>query len=73
MAKKKKTSEFAGAGCAIQAVGLVLLFMWPIGTLIGVVLFFVGSGMAIKIICSNCGNRVEKTSVLCPHCKEPFQ
>jgi rubrerythrin len=72
MAIKLKKSEFMGAGCMVQAVGLVLLFVWPIGTFIGIALLIYGGTMSGKFICSNCGNPVVKTSTLCPHCKEPI-
>ena len=31
VAKKKRHSEFIGAGCLVQAIGIVLLFFFPIG------------------------------------------
>lgn len=71
-AKKKHKSEFAGIGCVIQGLGLVLLFFFPIGTIIGAVLLLVGSTMSIKLICSSCGNIVEKTAKICPTCKSNF-
>src|SRR5438105_15204944 len=55
VAKKKRHSEFIGAGCLVQAIGIVLLFFFPIGTLIGVVLLIYGSGLAIKWRCGHCG------------------
>lgn len=72
MATKKRKSDFAGTGSLVQLIGLALLFFWPLGTIVGVVLFIVGSGMSIKLICSQCGNPIEKTATMCPHCKEPF-
>ncbi len=72
MAKKKKKSEFLGVGCLIEAVGLVLLFLFPIGTIIGVILLVVGSRYSYKYVCSECGNKVEKTSKICPHCNVKF-
>jgi hypothetical protein len=35
----------------------------------GVVLLLLGSVFPVRLICSVCGNRVEKTSKLCPHCR----
>ena len=72
MAYRKRKTEFAGPGCLVQAFGLLLLFFFPIGTVIGLILLVVGGAMSVKLICSNCGNRVEKTSTLCPTCKEPL-
>jgi uncharacterized membrane protein len=73
MARKKKKGEFVGIGALLQGIGLVLLFFFPIGTLIGIILFFVGSAKAFKLICDNCGNGVEKTALICPTCKEAFE
>lgn len=72
-ATKKRKSEFAGAGCLIQLVGLVLLFFFPIGTIFGVALLLYGSAKSIKLVCSSCGNTVEKTSTMCPHCRASFE
>lgn len=72
MAKKKKKGEFAGVGCVIQFIGLCLLFVFPIGTIFGVALLAYGGMKSIKLICGECGNSVEKTSKLCPHCKATF-
>ncbi len=72
MAEKKRKTEFAGTGCLVQGVGLLLLFVWPIGTIIGLGLLIYGSFMSTKLICSNCGNQVVKTSKICPHCNVPL-
>ncbi len=72
MAKKKRKAEFAGLGCVIELIGLVLLFVFPIGTVIGIALLIFGSQKAIRLICSDCGNLVQKESIICPHCKERF-
>lgn len=61
--------RFAGLGCLVQGIGLIAMFIWPIGTAIGVVLLLVGSSMSKKLIRSGCGNTVEKTSTMCPACK----
>ncbi len=73
MAIKKKKSEFIGVGCWIQLIGIVLLFLFPIGTIIGVALLVIGSRFSYKFICSECGNKVEKTSKICPHCGVKFE
>ncbi|MCX7062836.1 MAG: hypothetical protein NTZ11_18365 [Gammaproteobacteria bacterium] len=69
MAHRKMKVEFAGTGCLVQGLGLLLLFVWPLGSVIGIALLLVGSSMAKKLICSACGNTVEKTSTMCPTCK----
>lgn len=72
-ARKITTGEFAGSGCFVQGLGILLLFLFPIGTVIGILLFFVGSAMAVKRICSLCGNRVDSSSRMCPHCRATFK
>lgn len=69
MAKIKKKSEFAGIGCLFQGVGLVLLFWFPFGTIMGVILLFYGSFRSIVLKCGDCGNTVERGAKLCPTCK----
>ena len=69
-AKRKRKSEMAGVGCLIQAIGLVLLFFFPIGTFIGVILLIYGSMKSVYWVCSNCGNRLaDKNVKMCPTCK----
>jgi len=62
--------EFIGLGCAIQAIGVILLFWFPFGTLLGLLLLVIGSRMARKWICSECKNPLASKSVtLCPACR----
>lgn len=76
-----KKGEIAGIGAAIQAVGVILfaLFFFISGELsvvcavVGIILLVVGGRMAHKLLCSACGNKVEKTSRLCPACRSPLQ
>lgn len=79
-AKRVVKIEFAGAGCAVQALGLLVIAMgFGLATidpvigilagLVGLAFLAVGSRMARKLNCSECGNRVEKTSKICPVCK----
>lgn len=70
MAKKEKRVEFIGASSLVQLLGVVLLFIFPIGTVIGIVLLIVGSQMAIKWQCSHCGTTLSNKRVrICPACK----
>lgn len=65
--------EFAGKGCAIQGIGLILLFFFPIGTLAGFGLLIWGSMQSKTFRCGNCGNRIESKQVkMCPTCKAEF-
>lgn len=77
MASVERHSEFAGTGCAVQAVGLlspfVLMLLGPAGFVVGcvaaVVLLAVGSRMSLKLRCSACKNPVASKSVtVCPAC-----
>lgn len=79
--KKIKKTEFAGMGCIVQLLGLMILFLGlPVGVgglifsiPVGLVVLVMGGRMAKKMICSNCGNRIqEKTSRLCPSCGATF-
>lgn len=72
-ARLKKRTEFAGTGCVIQGLGLLLLWFWPIGTLLGLVLFVAGSVKSVYRVCGACGNRVADRHVkICPVCKARF-
>ncbi len=69
----RRKSEFVGVGALVQLVGLVLLFVFPIGTVAGVILLGVGSRLSTKLTCSDCGNRIADKGVkVCPVCKTSF-
>jgi predicted RNA-binding Zn-ribbon protein involved in translation (DUF1610 family) len=70
----KSKTEFAGVGAAIQAVGLLSCFIaFPVGIIVGVMLIVIGARMAIRLFCSNCGNRVENREVkMCAVCHTTF-
>lgn len=75
--QKIKKGEFAGAGAGVQAIGLVVFIVglalhW-IFVPVGLVLLIIGGRMAFRFLCSECGNRVEKTSRICPHCHAHFK
>ncbi len=70
---KVKTSEMAGLGCLIQALGLAMLFFIPIGTFLGIILLVYGGLKSRFLICSYCGNRIyDKWLKICPCCKTEF-
>lgn len=74
MAKIIPKTEKAGAGCFVQAVGVAALFFFPVGTILGLILLAWGSQLSKKLICGNCGNRVDSRDVkICPVCKEALQ
>jgi len=61
-------------GDLLRVVAVVLCFFaFPFGLLVGVVMFIASIFNGIKHICSQCGNLVEKTSKICPICKEQLR
>jgi len=69
-AKVKRRGEFVGSGCFLQGIGVILLFLFPLGTVIGIILILWGGRLAIKYECGACGNRVDGRHVkICPVCK----
>jgi hypothetical protein len=68
--KIRRKNEFAGTGCAIQGLGLLLVWWWPIGTVLGLGLLIYGSIKSGYFVCGNCGNRIADREVrMCPVCK----
>ena len=68
IAKKVKKAEFAGKGALVQGIGLLLcIFLFPWGLIPGIVALIAGSQMSFRYSCSNCGNKVEKGTKICPH------
>ena len=50
----------------------MFIFGWysnPFFSIIGLVLLIAGSSLSKTRICSECGNKVEKTSRICPACR----
>jgi serine/threonine protein kinase len=72
-ASKKKKGEFLGVGCAVQAIGLGCLFVPFIGIPLGLVLLIIGGRMALKLICTNCGNYTGKHIKICASCGAHFE
>lgn len=71
--RKKVKYEFAGVGALVQLIGFVAVwFYFPLGLIAGIALLIIGSAMSKKILCSECGNKVDKESKMCPHCKVEF-
>ncbi len=70
-AQKKRKGEFAGSGAAVQAIGLLLCFT-IVGTIIGIPLLIIGGRMAVKLICSHCGNQTTKEAKICSTCGAHF-
>lgn len=63
--------ENGGSGCAVQMLGLIALFFFPVGTIIGLIFIGWGSYLSKRLYCGNCKNRIDNKDVnLCPVCKE---
>ena len=70
----KTKSEFIGSGCLVQLIGLCIIWIFPIGTVIGILLLLLGSRLSLKYQCSQCGNPVaDKKVKLCPACNASFR
>ncbi len=77
-AKLVKKGEIAGVGALIQLAGIIVFLasfmLGAVGAVFGfivlIIALLVGSRMAIKWKCSNCGNKVlDKHVKMCPTCK----
>jgi NADH:ubiquinone oxidoreductase subunit K len=56
-----------------RIIGIFLLFVFPVGTAVGVGLIVVGWRMGKTHVCSECGNLVHDRAVkICPACKVSF-
>jgi hypothetical protein len=70
MATREKKSEFAGLGCLLQGIGLVLLFFFPIGTVVGIALILWGSWSSVYWRCSACKAKLpDKSATICAACR----
>jgi hypothetical protein len=69
----ERKGEFIGSGCLLQAIGLCVIWFFPIGTFIGLALLIGGSVASRKWICSECGTILSSRRVkLCPACHSRF-
>jgi capsular polysaccharide biosynthesis protein len=71
-ATKKKKGEFIGVGCAIQALGIACLFIPSVGWILGIILLLLGGRMALKVLCSHCGNPTTREARICTTCGAHF-
>ena len=62
------------AGTILQLVGFFCLFItWPIGLILGLVLMALGTPLARRCRCPNCGNALDSKKVrICPTCRTVF-
>lgn len=68
-ATRKRINHNNGGGCLVALLGLCFIWFFPVGTIAGVLLIWLGSRMSYKFVCSTCGNSLEASSRLCPACK----
>ena len=85
--RKIKKGEFVGVGAAVQAVGCLAILVGIVlcttvfgmlfgfvGIIIGLLLLIIGGRMAIKLVCSNCRNKLSGKEVrICPVCHCQFE
>jgi hypothetical protein len=65
--------EFFGWGAFVQLLGICVLWWFPLGTIIGIILVGVGHVLSKKTLCSRCGTIIaNKDSKLCPICQCHF-
>ncbi len=69
---KRTKGEFLGVGAVVQALGLGCFFIPYVGPLVGVILLLIGGRMALKLICTRCGNRTTREASLCATCGAHF-
>jgi hypothetical protein len=73
-ATKKKKQGLLALGFAIQVAGILCMFIkYPLGIIPGLILLVVGGRMALKLICSHCGNYAVKEAKLCASCGAKFK
>lgn len=70
----KRVGTTFGVGCLIQIVALAVIFFFPIGTMLGIVLLIVGHSAAYHLECFTCGTKLNSKRVsVCPGCGSNFK
>jgi hypothetical protein len=70
VAALEKNTNGGFTGAMLVIIGILLLFVWPFGTLIGVIMIIAGSQIGNGYRCGECGNKVDSKQVkICPTCK----
>jgi rubrerythrin len=74
LASYEKNTRGGLTGALLILGGVVMLFIWPFGTIIGLVLLVLGCSIGNGYRCGNCGNKIESKFVkMCPTCSERFE
>lgn len=68
-ALRRKHNPFFSPGAIAALVGFAILFLlWPLGLILIAAGLILDALIGARFLCGLCGNRVEKTSNLCPMC-----
>jgi hypothetical protein len=69
----KPKTEFFGWGGFVQLLGICVLWWFPLGTVVGIILVGVGHVLSKKTLCSQCGTTIaNRDAKLCPTCQCRF-
>jgi Zn finger protein HypA/HybF involved in hydrogenase expression len=69
-ARRKLGRKTSMAGLAMELLGFILLFLFPIGTIIGIAFLIAGFNASKIWRCSSCGNILaDKQIRMCPACR----
>ena len=71
-ARKKAKHDSLGIGSALQVVGMACFFIPHGGVLLAFILLLLGEKLALKLICSVCGNQTTSDAKLCAACGARF-
>jgi hypothetical protein len=67
--KPQKARKTSAGGIVLEVIGFILLFVFPIGTIIGIALICAGERMSYIFKCPSCHNDLsDKEARVCPAC-----
>lgn len=64
---KKRPMQWISLFIFLVGVGISIMFHWVVGVI--VIVASVALDSRTVYVCGSCGNRIEKTSVICPACR----
>lgn len=68
--KKSRPAKGASWLIGLAGLGFFVFFPWILGVPLGVILILMAAIMdRPRFLCGGCGNRIEKTSTICPACR----
>ena len=70
MAHIRKIRKIWSLWILVQLCGLALLFVYPLGTIAGLLLIVTGFALGTTSVCSRCGKQIAADAKKCPYCKE---